>query len=293
MKYFLTFIIVFLLSAPPVSQATTDDEYRSYLLSVITQLQQQITELQNSINARQAPLHISTAPFESIILPKDTVVRVVYNIKTPEAVRLIENTSQRLFFDRFFTLLPDEYDTHFTELVVFHNEIGEVDAFVETVPTTRHTTWRFGINDEMFTYPVTETAMSELFIHEFAHVLSYESVSDITKHYSSASCHVYFRSSGCPRKNSYLGQFVDTFWGKNDLNNIVRFGSDAWSSQDIEIQFVSDYAAVGPEEDFAETFATFVLTGKPTDDTKRAAKIRFFYDYPELLELRTGIRAEL
>ncbi len=60
-----------------------------------------------------------------------------------------------------------------------------------------------------------------------------------------------------------------------------------------EDDFVSDYAATSPEEDIAESFATFVLKPKPTGDTLADEKVAFFYDYPELVKLRGEMSGRL
>ena len=63
-------------------------------------------------------------------------------------------------------------------------------------------------------------------------------------------------------------------------------------------QFVTYYAASHPAEDIAESFSAFVLS----DDQARIKtpnmeiweeKILFFYDFPELVEMRDFIRNNL
>ena len=54
-------------------------------------------------------------------------------------------------------------------------------------------------------------------------------------------------------------------------------------------QFVTAYAASSPEEDLAETWAYFVLNPKPRDDSMAHKKVLFFYDFPELVNLRNQI----
>ena len=45
-------------------------------------------------------------------------------------------------------------------------------------------------------------------------------------------------------------------------------------------------AAHGPEQDFAVSWAAFVLTPQPTALGKAQQKIRFFYSDPSLVSLR-------
>ena len=51
-------------------------------------------------------------------------------------------------------------------------------------------------------------------------------------------------------------------------------------------QFTREYAATNIHEDLAESFEHFVLEPKPSGDGVVEQKIRFFYDFPELIELR-------
>ena len=59
------------------------------------------------------------------------------------------------------------------------------------------------------------------------------------------------------------------------------------------VSFVTEYAATNPVEDLAETWAHFVLRAKPTDASEKSDKIRSLYDYPELVQTRDRIRANL
>jgi len=44
-----------------------------------------------------------------------------------------------------------------------------------------------------------------------------------------------------------------------------------------------------PAEDIAESFTYFVFTPKPTGNSIKEQKIAFFYEYPELVKLRSDI----
>ena len=101
----------------------------------------------------------------------------------------------------------------------------------------------------------------------------------------------------CPLKSSYIGQFADSFWSEEDLSRALDFSGSpegtemAYEYYDLhESDYVSDYAAVSPEEDFAETFAHFVLLGKPAGKNMGEEKVRYLYNYPDLVKLRQIIR---
>jgi hypothetical protein len=54
-------------------------------------------------------------------------------------------------------------------------------------------------------------------------------------------------------------------------------------------QFLTDYAPTGPAEDIAESWSFFILSPKPELTSIASEKILFFYEYPELVQLRMEI----
>jgi len=94
------------------------------------------------------------------------------------------------------------------------------------------------------------------------------------------------------QKDSYLYQFFLKFW--SDIYDEYSKSSDpAAFYNKYEDQFVSDYAALVPEEDIAESFREFVLSDKPTSNSIRDQKVRFFYEYNEFVKWRKEIRSAL
>ena len=292
MKYFSALIIVCSLSLPNFSHAQAQDEYRSYLLKIIANLQAQITLLQAQLDEQSTQISKLNTDFESFILPDSAQIFERYQISNVDAVSLIADDNNRMFFKRFFSIVPDAYDDDITELVVFTDEEEGIDAFVETVPSQKGLKWRFGISSEVFKYPVQDKATSELFVHEFAHILSYAPVPTVSIS-GPTTCHKYFDGFGCPPEDSYFVAFLDEYWSDNDLDNLIDFGTNAWSSSEQKYYFVSTYAATAPEEDFAESFAQFVLETRQSNTTVAKQKINFFYQYPELVKMRNEIRSNL
>ena len=152
-------------------------------------------------------------------------------------------------------------------------------------------------------------------VHEYAHLLTLnasqvipdqESVDDPTNlslpKKKAAACPTYFTGTGCSYSDSYINTFYTRFWlGINDewekIDSLQYNPEDSTpyfdglysfykSHQD---QFVDDYATTHPTEDIAEAFAYFVFTPKPTGDSIKEQKIAFFYEYPELVQLRENI----
>lgn len=134
----------------------------------------------------------------------------------------------------------------------------------------------------------------------------------------------YDEWSGCLKDDSYLNKFFQKFWvdvypeyyyGGNQIISINEFHKKYYD------QFVTQYAAKHPAEDIAESFRAFVLWDEETiayhkkvckmegwnlitpwwkwcdkiyrDNSIWEEKIRFFYDFPELVEMRDFIRSNL
>lgn len=106
-------------------------------------------------------------------------------------------------------------------------------------------------------------------VHEFGHLLSLnvEQVELIGEDDCEGT---YFTGEGCSRADSYINLFYEEFWTGGD------FG------------FVTEYAATNAAEDFAESFAFFVLGEEALNE-----KVEFFYGFKELVKLRDLIRMKI
>ena len=101
---------------------------------------------------------------------------------------------------------------------------------------------------------------------------------------------------GCSRPGSIVGDFQIKFWSKYgaDATDWNRTDQDAAALYaDHSDAFVSEYAATNPVEDLAETFATFVLSDKPTGATEKDQKVSWLYNSPLMASERMRIRAAL
>ncbi|GAB4504553.1 MAG: hypothetical protein Fur0043_15470 [Anaerolineales bacterium] len=148
-------------------------------------------------------------------------------------------------------------------------------------------------------------------IHEYAHLLTlgpsqvipsrliFDNPEDEDIYFQEASaCPQYFPGEGCSHPESYLNAFFHRFWADihaewQDVNLIED--DDAYYAALDEFyvayadRFVTDYAATNPEEDIAEAFTFFVLSAPPAGDNIAEEKILFFYEYPELVQMRAHI----
>ncbi len=113
-----------------------------------------------------------------------------------------------------------------------------------------------------------------------------------------SACENYFPGEGCANTDSYINIFHDHFWNEiqDEWNEINLEEDDDLYYEKLDDfyykyqdQFLTDYSPTSPAEDIAEAWAFFVLNRKPAGDTIAEQKILFFYDYPELVEVRSAI----
>lgn len=187
-------------------------------------------------------------------------------------------------------------------LLEFLDQIIDNDPFVDTLevwtdglsyqlgatyPTqnqsNEHFTMRIDINDvfdENGNYRNFDKTLVT-FVHEYGHVLTLNHTqTDMSK----KDPNTFYYNRDCYLEGSYILDFFNQFWSDLETENggSLYFEHPDW--------FVDQYASQTCDEDIAESFAMFVLTEKPDGDTMAEQKIRFFYEYPELVKTRNRIR---
>ncbi|MBN8580819.1 MAG: hypothetical protein J0L96_09115 [Anaerolineae bacterium] len=117
-----------------------------------------------------------------------------------------------------------------------------------------------------------------------------------------SACSNFFPGEGCSNTDSYINAFYNEFWtGIYDEWNEINLEEDEdlyYEKLDdfyikYEDQFLTDYSVTHPAEDIAEAFGFFVFAEKPAGDSIAEDKILFFYNYPELVQLRAEILSNL
>ena len=123
-------------------------------------------------------------------------------------------------------------------------------------------------------------------VHEYGHVISLnKNQVDITK--QDAAMPSVFYETETYGADAYLRDFYEAFWENLD----VKSGLEHYQIEPDD--FVSAYGATNMSEDFADSFRMFVLSSKPEDDSTASEKIRFFYQYAEMVTRRDYIRSNL
>jgi len=156
-----------------------------------------------------------------------------------------------------------------------------------------------------------KTILTFTLLHEYGHLLTlnadqtaismpvFDNPEDEDIYESEVSaCPRYFTGEGCSHPDSYINEFFNRFW--TDLYaewQIIDEEADEDTQYTLlddfyytyQDQFLTDYAPTSPAEDIAESWTFFVLAPRPESTSIANEKILFFYEYPELLELRTQI----
>lgn len=151
------------------------------------------------------------------------------------------------------------------------------------------TTWVFAAN---LAYADDADLLLSTLIHEYAHLLSL-GLDDVDP--DATACDTEWSGAGCLLPDSDLERFAQRFWaGYADApardNVDADVAAEFYRAHDED--FVSEYAATNASEDFAETFATYVVEPDGARDSVIGEKFAFFDDLPEYAEARDRIRAE-
>lgn len=140
--------------------------------------------------------------------------------------------------------------------------------------------------------------------HEFGHLLTLNKTQiRPTSKSKQEEGELYLTLEGEAYKDSYINKFVNIFWKGALLDNWDVIQRDFCYTeancveklydlyQDNSSEFLTDYAAISPEEDIVESWTAFVLRSKVRNPrTIAQKKINFFYQFPELVAYRKMIR---
>jgi hypothetical protein len=222
-----------------------------------------------------------------------------------------DRATHEAIWDYFASIIPPQEREFVVEFSIFTDGRGNHLAAVSPLPSDPDQ-WILHVDilDAENYHELTYTL-----IHEQAHLLTLnaeqvplskallESAENETlRQQEEDACSAYFTGKGCSQPASYINQFFTRFW---------PYIYEEWSQIDAEEdeqarailldefydinrdQFVTEYASTSPVEDIAESWTYFVLSPKPELDSIANEKMLFFYEYPELVELRTKILGQI
>ncbi len=212
------------------------------------------------------------------------------------------------YWKQIYEVLPKKgMDKYVTELELITDGPSETLAGVKPTDESNQT-WNFGIDPaDLPKGKITENQdFMHTLIHEFGHVLT---LNNTQIEPSEAEYQVgedrYLTMEGLAFKKSYINQFVQEFWYKEDRieswDEIQSIRSERKKIDRITLfylnhkdAFFTAYAAESPEEDIAESWTYFILKERPQNDhTELNKKLLFFYQYEELVAMRSEILATI
>jgi hypothetical protein len=171
-------------------------------------------------------------------------------------------------WNRFVWIIPSEQRQMISQFQVYDH--ADTMAYV-IQDEEDYESWIYAANQIQATYE-TERIMTD--VHEFGHLLSLNA-EQLDYEISENNCHTYMLDEGCASEDSYIYSFYRQFWEKG-------------GSED-ENDYVTEYAMSNLYEDFADSWAYFVMTPRPAGHSTADAKVTFFYDYEELVMLKAQI----
>jgi len=216
-------------------------------------------------------------------------------------------TTQKSIWNYFTSIIPAEQRDLIAEYSIITDGKDNILAAVsQTYDDPSRWALEVDIADSDNYYSLTFTL-----IHEFGHLLTLNASQvppsidvfnnpddDVIYQNAVTSCSDYFSGEGCSNPDSYINAFYERFWPEileewQQIDSIededIYYEKLNKFYDEYEDQFVTDYAVTNPAEDIAESWSFFVLSPKPEGNTIANEKVLFFYEYPELVDLRQKI----
>ncbi len=208
-------------------------------------------------------------------------------------------THQRIW-NYFVQIIPAEQRTKLTEYKIITDGTGNINAqaYNEATWDENSTTEKWSLLVDLADF-ANERQFTSTLLHEFGHMLTLN-INQLDYGLDAEHCPRYFRDPGCSQPDSYLQLFFERFWSDiyDEWHALASQSDPAAVKSGLETfyqahqgDFVSEYAATAAHEDIAESWMNFVLSPKPTGDTVVEQKINFFYEFPELVQIRAEVIA--
>ena len=218
-----------------------------------------------------------------------------------------DRASHEEIWNLFIHLIPVERREVLHGFAVFTD--GK-DNYLAAVNQTDNNPYKWDLNIDIAD-STEKTVLVNTLLHEYGHLLTltkdqvevsvdlyyHPNDSDIYQQEVDACPH-YFTGEGCSMPDSYINVFFERFWTDlytrwleidEEENERSRENKLNLFYETYQDQFLTDYAPTSPAEDIAESFVFFILSPKPELTSIANEKILFFYEYPELIELRKNI----
>lgn len=240
----------------------------------------------------------------------EEIVHADVRIRVPERLRPAQEDRELHYavWDFFATIIPERARSPLTNFILFTDGqyTGSI-AYVSYRPPY------YFLYVDIYDIDDEEMLVSTL-VHETAHIFTYNGSQlspyppppdysrpgnyDEFQAYAEA-CGGYYNGRFCAYPDSYISLFYERFWsGRWDVGYEIYAASHSGDDPGFIAErlyrarpgdFVTEYAATNPLEDLAESFEAFVLWPGPATNRIADQKILFFYEFPELVEMRSRI----
>ena len=204
-------------------------------------------------------------------------------------------------WDEIKLIIPPDYLSYISNLLVFSD--GSENTLAYVIQDENSTKWTVAVDliDSIDYKGNFSRDFIDTLIHEFMHLITLnDSQMDLNIYEFGES---YTIDEGSLKPDSYLNEFYNKFWKNHQEQIYLQKRTDYPADEKDYLtqifyekhqnEFISEYAATSPEEDISETFMEFVLKNKPDGKEIKYEKIRFLYNYSELVNLRNYIRNNL
>ncbi|MGM9986827.1 MAG: hypothetical protein ACI35O_06290 [Bacillaceae bacterium] len=192
-------------------------------------------------------------------------------------------------WDEIKYILPNEELKNFDELH-FATDGKENELASVTMNNEQGSRWIMSLDPKDVETKGDKTVFYETILHEYFHYVSLNN-KQVTYTYD-YNMENYCEEGMVSNYRSYINEFYNQFWEELlDNRNVDR--DNHYFYERHKDSFVNEYASTDPVEDLAETFSYFVLKDKPTSNDIKDEKIKFFYEYKELVQLRDELRNKI
>lgn len=212
-----------------------------------------------------------------------------------------DEEKHRLLIDLESVLLDGIYQKYFEGFFVFTD--GEANIYADVTDYQKTHRGYLGIDYEDFKGGIENDFDKSRFLHSIISQLSRAVITDKNQIDYSKSVSITLAGVGTikegTKKDSYIYQFYNRYW-----SDILYLDSIATSNSNYENgrrnfylrhqdDFLNEYTSINPFNDIIESMTRFILMEEITESGLKGEKIRFFYEYDEINELKKRIKENI
>lgn len=211
-------------------------------------------------------------------------------------------TEYKALWEKTVRILPKNYDQLIKKYVVFSDGREGINASTVT-KSDDNSEYEFYLDfadayDSDGNFESIRFALNV--VHEYGHAVAQNNTQiDVNRE----DLGTFILPDGRLEESSYLYAFYKSYWVAQYDDALARRGiEDPQDNRDAQLkffnenqdEFITDYATVTINEDFAESFAYFVLSSEiPDEKLVKYDKLRFFYQYDEMVQMREEMRRNI